>query len=568
MVTQEVRPVTRCAGELRKQLQDLGRIPKQEAREWLSELDPQLDAGSINLAIGYGQNPTRRWWHEDAEGFLVNGPKDAPISKEDDSGQVQTQLSDEVKKVKFIDPATMAEPRDQFYTIALNLAIPEKTALTAAHSCWLTADMFNAAEAWQAIVQGSEMIPSQKKRLWRNWCAWAGIKIPETLAETVEKQYTGLGSTGTDRTRVTGVAPAPSRRFIAAKGEVVMVEPDDPGGMSFSEALHLADRQEEQQDKKTQAAAPATPAESPTLAAMVTVLGNLTTAALAPRADPAAGNSTLEIVKLMVEGARSDSTNAVALIKQDLDHRLEIEARDRKAAEERSNAILLKLTDLIERQGQPRDPFASLDAVLPGIGAKLLDKILNPPSQEAGFKVTIGDQEGHMSLDDYERYSAIQSKRDVVQLARQRLPELFQLGRDLLTATERAHRQDREEESVALQPVSQKELDYNGFCVACLRVMKLPENVKEFTCPYPDCGALQSLTGEIMATGKLEPPAESWESPAEPREIMNEAGEEQPVSEEEELVDRAHLADFVAPQPPAREPTEELLMPSGVPNAG
>ena len=491
MVTQEVKPVTRGALELRKQLQDLGRIPKHDARDWLSELDPELDGSSINLVIGYGLSPSRRWWHEDSEGFLVNGPKDAPISSEVVPAETSTELSDDVKKAPLLDPGTMAAPRDQFYTIALNLSIPEKAARTAAHSCWLTADMFNPAEAWQAIVQGSEMIPSQKKRLWRNWCAWAGIKIPEALAEKVEKQYTGLASTGADRTHVAGVAAPAGRRFIAAKGEVMMVEPDDPGGMSFSEALHLADRQEEQQGKKTQAAAPATPAESPTVAAMVTVLGNLTTAALTPRADPAAGNSTLEIVKLMVEGARSESTNGMVLMRQELDHRLENEARDRKASEDRSNAILSKLTEVIERQGQPKNPFEMLDQVLPGIGARLMDNLVNPPHQEGIFRVAFGDQEGNMTVDQYERISKVENQKEFTKMLRLQLPEFFAMGRDFAQAARRPAEPDRTE-----QLLLRKETEYNGYCSACLHVLRLPEGIDQFTCPH--CGALQNSAGELL----------------------------------------------------------------------
>jgi hypothetical protein len=48
-MTQEVKPIPRAAQELRKKLQEVGSIGKQETREWLAELDPELDAGGINL---------------------------------------------------------------------------------------------------------------------------------------------------------------------------------------------------------------------------------------------------------------------------------------------------------------------------------------------------------------------------------------------------------------------------------------------------------------------------------------------------------------------------------------
>ena len=503
-MTQELKPVTRGALELRKLLQEQGRVAIPELREWLAEQDPELTPSTINLALGHGMTQNRAWWHEDGEGFLVNGPKPgtkAALSTVETPGTI----SDEVKKVVIIDPSTMSEPRDQFYTIAMNLGIPERSAKACAVNCFGAHEMFNPEEAWKGILQSAELTPSQKKRLWQNWCSWAGLKVPEALAEKVEKQYTPAASADAVKLGT----PISGRRFIAVKGEVMQVDSDEPSGMSFTEALMVADQQL-QKAKDTSPPAPGASAESPTLAAMVTVLGNLTTAALTPRPDPGAGNSTTEIVKLMVDSARSDSANSLALIKQELDHRLENEARDRKAAEERSNAILLKLTDLIERQGQPKNPFDSLDQVLPGIGAKLLDKLLNPPSSEGGFMVSLSGTDGEpgkISLDDYERYSKIQDKREIVQLVRQHLPQLVQVGRDLALATERAVNRGREEQPSDRQLVSRKDMGYDGFCVACLRVLKLPENVTEFTCPYPDCGALQSLAGEIIeALTKSEPP--------------------------------------------------------------
>ena len=550
-MTQEVKPIPRGAQDLRKLLREQGSVAKEEVRQWLAEQDPELTAGDINFVIGHGEAPNRLWWHEDAEGLLVSGPK--PGSKpviEETPGQV-SELSDEIKKPPLLDPSEMSEPRSQFYTIALNLGITEKSARTAAFSCWLTADMFNPAEAWQAILQSPELRPSQKKSLWRNWCSWAGITVSEGLAEKVEQQYGVLSKT--DRSKDPSVAPAARRRFIPVDDEVVMVEPDDPSGMSFTEALLIA---KQHQKPQIVPPAPAAPAESPAMAAMINVLGGLTTAALTPRTDPNAANSTTEVVKLMVEGARSDSANALALMKQELDHRLENEARDRKAAEERSNAILLKLTDLIERQGQPRNPFDSLDQVLPGIGAKLLDKILNPPLPESGFTVSLtgpNGEPGKVSLDDYERYSKIQDKREMIQMVRQRLPELIEVGRDLALATERAVNRGREEQSPVTQLVSRNKENYDGFCVACLRVLKLPENVAEFTCPYPDCSALQSLAGEVIV------PVTKSEPLIAPLEDALLEAEDQLEAREEASTEVAPSA----PDEPPATPTEDQELVSG-----
>lgn len=567
MVTQELKPVPRAALELRHKLQELEKIPRDEVREWLAELDPQLDAGSINFVIGHGMNHSRRWWHEDAEGFLVNGPKEAPISSEHGSTDVAGPLSDEVKKPQLLDPGEMSEPRDQFYTIALNIGIPEKAARIAAYSCWNTGEMSNPAEAWQAILQCSSLVPSQKRSLWRNWCAWAGVKIPDALAEKVEKQFSTLSSTDISKDRA--VAPAPARRFIPVKGEVVMVEPDDSGGMPFSEALRAAELQQKLQNESG----------GPSGSRNDVVVALIHEAGANQRASGENQRALFELLKPTDSGGRDtlllahlDSQRRETEVRfqqmEEMRRKDDELARQREEtrwqqAQDREDRREQNLTRLMEQlsanTNQSKNPFDMLDQVLPGIGARLLENILNPPRQQGEFMVTLGDQ-GKMSLDDYERYSTIQGKREVIQMARQRLPELFQLGRDLLTATERARSRDREEEPVARQPGLQKDTSFDGYCVQCLRVVNLPVNVEEFTCPYPDCGALQSMAGEVMAVGKPKYTAE----PLKPEETIIDAQ----LVNQEELVDREHPEDFVAPQPPARELTEEPVAASGVPNAG
>lgn len=501
-MTTEVKPITRGALELHKKLQELGSIGEIEVREWLAELDPELTPSDINFVIGHGMDGSKRWWHRNSEGFLVNGPKGGttpPASSGDDPGQGQKGLSNELKKPKLLDPGTMSEPRDQFYTIALNLGITEKSASIATYSCWGTAEMFDPAEAWQAIVQSSALVPSQKKALWRNWCAWAGIKIPDELRDNVEKQYNQLSSTGRPGgTTVASIAPAPARRFIPIKGEVVMVEPDDPGGMAFSEALHVADRQTEKAESSIRAAA-AAPAESPAMAAVVNIMGDLAKAALAPHGDPNGATSTLEIVKLMVDNVKDSSANAMTIMKQDLDHRLELEARDRKAAEERSNNILLKLTDIIDRQDRPKNPFDSLDQVLPGIGAKILNNILNPPKAERGFTITL--PQGEVSLDDYERLQKIDSQKELMKTLRLNIPQFFEMARDFATATKMAAEAETERTRPAAIPESSagKDMTLNNYCVECMRAVKVPDGIDEFTCQY--CGIVQSTDGTVVPQG-------------------------------------------------------------------
>ena len=505
-MTQEVKPVTRGAQELRKLLQEHGRVAKQEVSEWLAEQDPEMTPGLINFAIGHGKSPNRLWWHEDAEGFLVNGPKDAPIASEDVPAQGSGGLSDELKKPVLLDPSTMSEPRDQFYTIALNLGISEKAASITAFSCWGTADMFNPAEAWQAIVQSSALIPSHKKGLWRNWCAWAGITISDDLAEKVEKQYTALSRT--DRPGNPGVAPAPSRRFIPMKGEVVMVDPDDPGGMSFSEALRTAEQWQRGHNESGggDGVIVAALQESGQNLRAFLQLSNKDDSGIRDTSLLAHLENQRRETELRFQNMEDVRRKDEELARQREDHRQDLarerdenrwkEAQDRE--DRRQDNLTKVLAELSAGANQPKNPFESLDLVLPGIGQRLLDQLLNPPRQESAFRVTIGDQEGNMSLEDYERFSKVENQKEFTKMLRMQLPEFFAMGRDFAAAVKRAPQGDHEEPPVSRQP----DPGFNGYCVACIRMLQLPENVEQFTCPH--CGALQNLAGEVLDAAPVE----------------------------------------------------------------
>jgi hypothetical protein len=498
-MTQELKPITRGAQELRKLLEEHGSIAKADARDWLAEQDPELTPSTINFVIGHGESLNRNWWHEDAEGFLVKGPKPGKIPEESPS-EVPVGLSDELKKPALLDPSAMSEPRDQFYTIALNLGISEKAARITAFSCWSTGDMFNAAEAWQAIVQSTALIPSHTKSLWRNWCAWAGIEIPKDLVEKVEKQYAGL--TSTDRSKDSAVAPAPSRRFIAVKGDVVMVEPDDPGGMSFSEALRMADQQ-------ARTAAPAQN-DNGVVVALINQSGEN---------QRAAQQESGQNMRAFLELSKGDSGGLGPLLIANLDNqRRETELRfqnleemrrkdDELArqkeehrwseAQDREDRRQENLTKALQELSSNRKgPFDAIEEIAPGFMQRMVDNLLNPPRQEAAFRVTIGDQEGNLSLDDYERYSKIQNQKEFLQFLRKSVPEFFEMGKDFALATRRVAERDRKEQLDAPPDVSLKDPPFNAYCGACYTKLVVRGDIKEFTCPY--CGALQSMEGEIL----------------------------------------------------------------------
>jgi len=515
-----------AARAFHQMLQEQGQIDKREARAWLTEQFPEIAPQRTNFVLSYGTARNRKWWFDNGQGMLILGPKpsmgdDLPPEEPDKSPEVAPEqpagLSSDVKKPPLLDPGSMAEPRDQFYTIAMNIGIAEKAARTTAYSCWNTAEMYDPTEAWQAILQSPEIMPSQKKRLWRNWCSWAGIKIPEELAVKVEQQYSALGSTSRPAPAAT---PPLNRRFIAVKGEVLMVEPDDPSGMPFSEALRTADGQLQKMAQTTQSAPPVQPNANDVVVALIHESGENQRASMDNQ------RSLLEVLK-------PDSSSQTSLLLAHLDNQRretdlrfqnmeEIRRKDAELAQVREESRWREAQDREDRRqeslnrvleqlaassNQRRGPFDALEELAPGFMQRIVDNLFNPSPK--GNELTISLPEGKMSLDDYERYSAIQSKREVVQMVRQRLPEIVEMGKDFALATRRAAEPEVKEEPVPAPPAG----PIQAYCMECLRVMLVPQGFEEFSCPH--CGALQNLAGEIIRPSLPPSPEEDLEASEE-----------------------------------------------------
>ena len=483
-------------------------VSKENVVQWLEREFPDTTIQQRNFVLGYGKRT--KMWHDDKDGFWVRGPAAS-------DGKVETHKLTPPMEISQIE--ALADPKDQFYALAIGLGIPDRAAKSAAFYCSNNFNMDHPDRLLEAIDQCSDISPMQRRRLVKTWLSFRGIRPTQAFTEKVEQQYPSI-----EETKAKGAGS--SRRYVAIGGDVLLVDDGDPAGQSFAEAVRFANLQIE----KTRAlmpGAPAAPAEPASTAAMIKVLGDLATGALTPRADPAAATSTTEVFKLMIDGVRDSSANTMALIKQDLDHRLENEARDRKAAEERSNAILAKLTDAISALAQPRNPFDSLDQVLPGIGQRLLDNLLNPPRQEGAFRVTIGDQEGNMTMDEYERFSKVENQKEFTKMLRVQLPEFFAMGRDFAQAAKRAPEGDVKDLPGSRQLGSQPDPGFNGYCVACLRMLMLEENVEQFRCPH--CDALQNMAGELLDAASVEQEELRTEESPTPEEQADAAFDANPL---------------------------------------
>jgi hypothetical protein len=153
------------------------------------------------------------------------------------------------------------------------------------------------------------------------------------------------------------------------------------------------------------------------------------------------------------------------------------------------------LTELSAGANHPKNPFESLDQVLPGLGQRLLDNLLNPPKQEGAFRVTIGDQEGNMTLDEYERFAKVENQKEFIKTLKAQIPEFFAMGRDFARAATRAPQGDFDQLPGSHQPNFPQDREPNAFCPKCIQGVTLPKGIDQWRCPQ--CGLLQNLVGPL-----------------------------------------------------------------------
>ncbi len=513
--------VTEGATLLKEKIEQEGSLTVEEAREFLKESG--LEGGNLNLALGHGQTKRLGWYHR-RDGELFPGAADGSEGSDDHSD--------------IPDPHSLSTPREQFEAVARLMGIPKKVAVTAAFFLDKTYELTDPASTWDGISKMYEIGTAQKKRLWQTWISFLGADVPDDVAKKVERSSAAMSAEARSEAATNGHKPV--RRFVAVNGEVLPTDSGDDSAMSFAEAVQAANLQ--------LSGRPAAGNGETLLVAALRESGETTRALInsnaqanQPKGDDGA-KATLELMMKWMD-SRVDAE------RERTDGQLKLMTEQNDNANKRMTDALEQVANAV---GSRKNPFSELDEVLPGLGAKLLDKLINPPeAAKPGSSLTIGgdgadgDRIVVNSVEDYVQIKKVQHAGAALTMAKESMPKLLTVGERIALAIERSAKAEKDADHQE-QPETQQAKCTNPECAEELQVRK---GAKAFQCPW--CKAVQDLEGN-----RLDGPMQS-QAAAEP--------EASPTSEPVEGEDPASAAaptEDEASTEPAAEESERAAVPA------
>jgi len=213
------------AKKLRAVMQEMGgTISVQGAREILEA--EGLSDRDLGFALIYGQG-RRRWWKRSEDKELLELIEPAGAGPGPGPAGAGSPGADPVPA----PVAALASPEDRVRVTAEQLGISAKLAGTiAAYSS--NFDLNSPSQIWGMLGGVPEVGVSARKRLFETLCRSQGLEPSEQLVQLV------------DSARVDGHQQQPARRraYIARAGEVLALD-DGEEGLSFGQAIMVADQQ-------------------------------------------------------------------------------------------------------------------------------------------------------------------------------------------------------------------------------------------------------------------------------------------------------------------------------------
>ncbi len=452
--------------ELQDIVEERNGMPFEEATQWLAEQGDQNPNGTIGNLI--------RWdrLHKADDGttlLLGKGPEKS-----------STRTRDPQEPPAQVDVAALEDPADQMEAIARQLAIPPKMARAIATFVTKSFDFDNPEQVWNALKEVAELGPSQRKRLWRTWTSWRGAELPEELLQRVERENVqeakGLAS---------GDGEKPSRRFVAVNGEVLPADPDDPGGMAFSQALQAALLQVQGR----------TQGDGGLPAALVTEMGANArhTLDLMSREKGDGGGAAAQLSKELmdsrIENVRTEFAGTLELMRQSQ----ETQARELSGA-------INGLAQSIKNADPPKTWVDQMFEQVPGLKNRF-EQLFQPPAPatDSGVRINlpeVKDGDGNaigVDLDSYERIENLRMKKDALSFARQSMPGFFR------TAQRMTRSWDRMVEQGELGAAGKAEDTLETDCVECGLKLTYNKGAEAFTCPR--CKTIQTPGGQVFTRG-------------------------------------------------------------------
>ena len=455
--------------ERTKSLQELveerGGMPFEEASQWLKEQGDGNPNGTLGNLLRWGR------LHKSDDGTMLlagKGPEKSSTTTRAANGEPPAP----------VDLASLEEPAEQMEAIARQLAIPPKTARAIATYVTRSFDFDDPEQVWNALKEVTEIGPSQRKRLWRTWTSWRGVEPPEELVRRVEQENVQEAK-GVAR----GDGAQPTRRFVAVNGEVLPADPDDPGGMAFSQALQAAQLQIQGR----------TQGDGGLPAALVKEMGENSRHTLdlmtRDRGSGAEAQLSRELMDSRIENVRTEFSGTLELMKLSMEN----QARDLSGA-------ISDLSRSLKDQKPAKSWVDEMFEAVPGLKDRFKSLFEPPaPSTDSGVRITLPeakDSEGNpigVDLDSYERLENLRLKRDALAFARQQMPGFFR------TAQRMTRSWDRMVEQGQLGAGGKAEDTAETDCPECGLRLTYKKGAEAFQCPR--CKAIQTPDGRVISRG-------------------------------------------------------------------
>lgn len=490
------------AKELRERLRETERMDVVEVQEWLKS--EGIDNQHSGLIVGYGMGRQRHWWRKEKG---ENGEElvyQAPAIKPPEPLPIDPPQS-------FDDDVTpMTDPAMRFAAMAVQLGVKESIARTVAFYCFGSFDMDKPEQAWAALAECVDLSKVNRRRLWRTWLTSLGIQPDATLVRQVEEATTEALGQRSGVAQNAAVVTA-QRRFIAVNGEVHLAESGDEGGLSFTEALRVAQLQIEKSRVLAPPATPPAPQQDNTfMSSAFSTLGSITAEAVKRPPD----TSRDELIRVEMQQAKADNEHRQERLMDEIRHQREMDELHRREESERFMRLMEKQTELIQAMGQSRSPWEDIDRTVPGLSQRIMDMVLNPPKpQQPSFPFDMGNGQAiPMTMEGLGQWMTIQekvedirNKREALGIVRENAPKIAEAAQAWAAALNRAAAEEQEsgdvQDDAARDEVvqGQETALSTAQCVNCEgKVSYYPrEGLTGFYCPF--CNVGQTFDGQVVA---------------------------------------------------------------------
>jgi len=517
-----------AAKKLREELAESpeGRLTLEQALDIARSME--VEEGKLSQVIGYGVTKDKNWWRRDLDELVLLSPPPSSVKV-----QPAPIVSDSaVGEIDIPEVASLDDPREQFYALALRIGVKHKSAAAAANYISDAFDLNDMEQVWFGLQQCTEITMSLRKRLFNSWVAHTKSDLSDALRDRVES--TGSKGSLLATAMVAGgpgkVEASRPRKYLAINGKVMPLSPDsEDEGFSFMQATQIADMQAERLDRQ-RAGRDGNQKEGEGFAATAfKEIAATERERIRIDADKKGSGDNMTQWQMLLEAQGRETAAHIAAIQaetaariegiqKDVDHRAEISSKENAYNME---ILTSKLEQLLSGPKESESPFGLLDKWVPGLGQKIANNLFNPPIPSPTSGVTLKLEGQEMPFEVFKELKKFENQEKMIDWGKNALGELIGAARDLTTAIQRKEARGGQVEQPP-PPEGESSLIQcaNGGCDTQLRV---PAGATFMLCP--NCKTPQTSDGRLLV-----PALPSAKSAGATTDVKSQEGVPSPVT--------------------------------------